>query len=80
MSKLTNYKKIPKKNQKKQKSNAHLLAKVLPKDKQKGIAEIPKEGEQKEEEDIKELIEQIKLLNKVMEYCAKNPQRMRMRL
>ena len=36
-------------------------------------AESSKEDELQEEEDIKELIEQIKLLDKVMKYCSKNP-------
>ena len=29
--------------------------------------------DEQEDKDMKELIEQVKLLNKVMEYCAKNP-------
>jgi len=32
-----------------------------------------KESEQETEEELKELIEQVKLINKVMEYCSKNP-------
>ena len=36
-------------------------------------AESSKEDELQVDEDIKELIKQIKMLNKVMEYCSKNP-------
>lgn len=31
------------------------------------------ESEQVTDEEMKELIEQVKLINKVMEYCSKNP-------
>lgn len=41
--------------------------------KQEGIATPSKESEQVSEEDIKKLIEEIKLLKAVMEYCSKNP-------
>jgi len=41
--------------------------------KQEGIATPSKESEQVSEEDIKKLIEELKLLKAVMEYCSKNP-------
>lgn len=41
--------------------------------KQEGIESPSKEGEQVTEEDIKKLIEEVKLLKAVMEYCSKNP-------
>ena len=41
--------------------------------KQEGITTPSKESEQVSEEDIKQLIEEIKLLKAVMEYCSKNP-------
>ena len=64
-----------KKNLKKKRSNSSFSVKCLltSKCKQKPIAESSKEDEPKGDEDIAELIEQIKLLDKVMKYCAKNP-------
>ena len=41
--------------------------------KQEGIESPSKESEQVTEEDIKKLIEEVKLLKAVMEYCSKNP-------
>lgn len=41
--------------------------------KQEGTETPSKESEQVSEEDIKQLIEEIKLLKAVMEYCSKNP-------
>ena len=68
-------KKKQKKNLKKKRSNSSFSVKCLltSKCKQKPIAESSKEDEPKGDEDIAELIEQIKLLDKVMKYCAKNP-------
>lgn len=41
---------------------------------EKGIkAESSKEDEPKGDEDIADLVQQIKRLNEIMEYCAKNP-------
>tara|TARA_B100000900_G_scaffold414154_1_gene440014 strand:+ start:330 stop:479 length:150 start_codon:yes stop_codon:yes gene_type:complete len=41
--------------------------------KQEGIESPSEESEQVTEEDIKKLIEEVKLLKAVMEYCSKNP-------
>ena len=41
--------------------------------KQEGIESPSEEREQVTEEDIKKLIEEVKLLKAVMEYCSKNP-------
>ena len=75
MIKLTSFKIPKKKKPKKKRSNSSFSVKCLltSKCKQKAIAESSKEDEQKGDEDIAELIEQIKLLDKVMKYCAKNP-------
>ena len=70
-----NFKKIPKKKKpKKKRSKSSFSVKcLLTKCKQDKITVSSKEDEQKGDEDIAELIEQIKLLDKVMKYCAKNP-------
>lgn len=71
MSKLTNYKN--QKPKKKRSKGSFSVKCLLTKCKQDGITESSKEDEHKGDEDIAELIEQIKLLDKVMKYCAKNP-------
>ena len=75
MSKLTNFKIPKKKKPKKKRSKSSFSVKCLltSKCKQEPITESSKEDELQGDEDIKELIEQIKLLDKVMKYCAKNP-------
>jgi hypothetical protein len=71
-NRLTNYKnQKPKK--KRSKGSFSVKCLLTSKCKQKPITESSKEDEQKGDEDIAELIEQIKLLDKVMKYCAKNP-------
>ena len=71
----TQFRVTKKKKPKKKRSNRSFSVKCLltTKCKQEAIAESSKEDEQVGDEDIKELIEQVKMLNKVMEYCAKNP-------
>ena len=71
---LYKIKKKQKKNLKKKRNKSSFSVKcLLTKCKQDDITESSNEDEQKGDEDIAELIEQIKLLDKVMKYCAKNP-------
>ncbi len=70
----TQFRVTKKKKPKKKRSKSSFSVKcLLTKCKQDKITVSSKEDEQKGDEDIAELIEQIKLLDKVMKYCAKNP-------
>ena len=65
---------MPKKKNQKKRSRRSFSVKCLLTKCEKGIkAESSKEDEPKGDEDIADLVQQIKRLNEIMEYCAKNP-------
>ena len=71
MNLQTQFKK--KQSQKKRSSRSFSVKCLITKCEKDVKAESSKEDELEGDEDIKELIKQVKMLNKVMEYCSKNP-------